>query len=365
MEPWVGLPASNVPIKRCRLVCDPTQHWSCVRRDRSSWSNRTSPSFRYSNYVLSIVIPVLNDEFYIEECVASCLRLDISSLEVCVCDNASTDSTTTIVESIVGRDSRVRVEKHEDRVDAVTNWKRAFEMSRGELVLFLGSDDYLVDGPWSLVVNDLEGSTDMPCVFLRMEYFSDLSGQVLERLPPDDVVKALGSGKASFVEWMISHSNHDELIYAVWRRSLLAAAIDVIRDPAMESTAWWWTLAASLSAGPESAKSSVTDEVLLRKRYEKKRPESPELDEGSSTTVKRRRYQLRPVVDRSRLEFRRRTNTVANAIQVHALAGLSWSALWQLVFATRKHSSGQASFNIASLGHWSPRRVVRGWVRDR
>lgn len=59
--------------------------------------------------LVSIVIPVYNDEEVIAGALDSCLRQTLAAIEVIVVDDASSDRTADVVQQYAERDPRVRI----------------------------------------------------------------------------------------------------------------------------------------------------------------------------------------------------------------------------------------------------------------
>ena len=91
--------------------------------------------------LVSICIPVYNDETTIRETMLSALHQSYENIEIVVVDNCSTDRTLTIVKSFT--DQRIRVYRNESNIGMVGNWNRAISLARGEYMLLLCGDDRL------------------------------------------------------------------------------------------------------------------------------------------------------------------------------------------------------------------------------
>src|SRR2546428_1998680 len=87
--------------------------------------------------LVSVVIPVYNQERYIAEAVDSVLRQTYPDVELVVVDDGSTDRTPEIVK---GYGSRLRY-MHQDNSGAATALNRGIQAASGELVGWLSSDD--------------------------------------------------------------------------------------------------------------------------------------------------------------------------------------------------------------------------------
>jgi glycosyltransferase involved in cell wall biosynthesis len=112
--------------------------------------------------LLSIAIPTRNRSRYLSLNLHQ-LRLMFTRsqmklpVEVIVSDNASTDDTFRIVESIQSSGLPIRyVCNHED-IGSDRNIAQCFRLSAGSYVLILGDDDLLVDGALLYLTNALRG----------------------------------------------------------------------------------------------------------------------------------------------------------------------------------------------------------------
>ena len=96
--------------------------------------------------LISVVIPVLNAEEFIEECVRSVLSQELNEydLKIHVFDNNSSDKTLSILQGI--NDSRIMVHSSVDTVSAPSNWNRVSELAEGGFVKLLPADDTLLPG---------------------------------------------------------------------------------------------------------------------------------------------------------------------------------------------------------------------------
>lgn len=91
------------------------------------------------NPLVSIVIPVYNREDFVGEAIESALAQTYDNIEIVVVDNCSTDKTWDIV--LKYENSKLRAYRNETNIGPVLNWKRGIELSKGEFIKLLFSDD--------------------------------------------------------------------------------------------------------------------------------------------------------------------------------------------------------------------------------
>jgi len=87
--------------------------------------------------MVSVVIPVYNDEKYIRESVESALNQEYKNLEVIVVDDGSSDLTPKILQNFGGRIHYIRQEN--SGTAAALN--KGIQKAKGQLIAWLSSDD--------------------------------------------------------------------------------------------------------------------------------------------------------------------------------------------------------------------------------
>lgn len=91
---------------------------------------------------VSIIIPVYNDERFIEDCLLSLKCQTFENFEVILIDDCSTDSTFEIVREKF-QDDRIRVVRNEKNLMTAESRNRGLELARGEFIFFMDHDDML------------------------------------------------------------------------------------------------------------------------------------------------------------------------------------------------------------------------------
>ncbi|MFC4632082.1 glycosyltransferase [Promicromonospora alba] len=91
--------------------------------------------------LVSIVLPVHNDEAWVGNAIESALRQSNGQFEVICVDDASTDGTSEVIEGYRSRDERVRLIRLEQNGSAFQGRRAGIMAAQGEYVLFLDGDD--------------------------------------------------------------------------------------------------------------------------------------------------------------------------------------------------------------------------------
>ncbi|HVM31555.1 MAG TPA: glycosyltransferase [bacterium] len=104
-----------------------------------------SPRRQRPSPEVSILIPTYNQAPFLDQAISSALMQTFPSLEVVVLDDASQDETPQVAQKWKA-DPRFRYLRNDRNLGRVANYRKAVaECARGEWVLMLDGDDYLID----------------------------------------------------------------------------------------------------------------------------------------------------------------------------------------------------------------------------
>jgi len=90
---------------------------------------------------ISVGMPVYNGEKYLDQALNSICNQDFDDFELIISDNASTDGTQKICKTYAAKDSRIRYFRNERNIGAAPNYRKVFELSRGEFFKWCAHDD--------------------------------------------------------------------------------------------------------------------------------------------------------------------------------------------------------------------------------
>ncbi|MEE9413968.1 MAG: glycosyltransferase family 2 protein [Acidimicrobiales bacterium] len=93
--------------------------------------------------LISLVMPTMNSEKFIERSLDSIFQQQYSRLEVIIIDGGSSDGTLGIVEKYRDRITQVISEADDGQANAIN---KGFELARGEVFCWLNADDLLAAG---------------------------------------------------------------------------------------------------------------------------------------------------------------------------------------------------------------------------
>lgn len=110
--------------------------------------------------LLSIIVPVYNQERYLDVCIESIAKQDYHNMEIILVDDGSTDNSPYICDKWLEKDSRIRVVHTSSRgLSAARN--TGLDISTGVFVTFVDSDDYISEGTYSNVMLEISDDIDI------------------------------------------------------------------------------------------------------------------------------------------------------------------------------------------------------------
>jgi len=124
--------------------------------------------------MLSIIMPVYNDEKYLKRAIDSVISQTFSEWELIVVNDGSTDNTSSIIKSYNSPKIKI-IEKRHTGVSDSRNV--GLKEAKGEYIAFLDADDYLKNNMYEIFISNIKDS-DI-CVS-GYELQSELNSKILE-----------------------------------------------------------------------------------------------------------------------------------------------------------------------------------------
>lgn len=160
--------------------------------------------------MISIIIPIYNDEKYIVQCLDSIINQTYKDFEVLCMDDGSTDNTVSILNSYAEKDHRFKIFPNTHKGPG---WQRNFgiENSNGDYITFMDHDD-IVDPIWleklykTLIVNNV----DVACCCYRK--FNEEENSVQDYICSDKFTKLIEIDLNTIPEELVG------AWFAPWRR---------------------------------------------------------------------------------------------------------------------------------------------------
>lgn len=91
--------------------------------------------------LISVVVPVYNQEKYLEKCLLSILGQTYTNLEILIVDDASTDKSAQIIDQYARQDQRIRVKRNPENRGLSYTRNAGIDEAKGGYIGFVDSDD--------------------------------------------------------------------------------------------------------------------------------------------------------------------------------------------------------------------------------
>ena len=108
----------------------------------------------YSDKV-SVIVPVYNVEEYLEKCVLSIVYQTYGNLEIILVDDGSTDKSGELCDTLSKKYNRIKV-IHKSNAGLSSARNAGVEISQGEYLLFVDSDDYINNNMVEVMLNAMK-----------------------------------------------------------------------------------------------------------------------------------------------------------------------------------------------------------------
>ena len=116
--------------------------------------------------MVSVIVPLYNQEQYIIECIASIQQQTYKNIEIVIIDDGSEDMGYSMCEEAQKEDPRIRL-FHQENQGSVSSRKFGVKKALGEWVMFVDGDDYIDKWLVETLVNSADSDTDMVASGMR------------------------------------------------------------------------------------------------------------------------------------------------------------------------------------------------------
>lgn len=111
--------------------------------------------------LVSIIIPIYNNDKYLEKCLDSVLQQKYDSMEIILVDDGSTDDSLLICKEYAKNDKRIKVIEN-PHMGSIEARRSGMLAATGQYCMFVDSDDWIADDLLSSLGAYIEdGSFDM------------------------------------------------------------------------------------------------------------------------------------------------------------------------------------------------------------
>ncbi|MCJ7691131.1 MAG: glycosyltransferase, partial [Clostridiaceae bacterium] len=122
--------------------------------------------------ILTIGIPTYNRAKFLRKCLENIYSQvgNDSRFEVLVCDNDSTDNTSTMINELLQKYETLVYYKNDTNIGVSKNIQKVLDISKGDYINLHGDDDYFNDGVYSAIINMINENRDCDLMYLSMKW---------------------------------------------------------------------------------------------------------------------------------------------------------------------------------------------------
>ncbi len=181
--------------------------------------------------VVSIIIPVYNNQDFISEAIDSVLIQTYSKWDLVIIDDGSTDNTKQIVFKYSTNDSRIRYYYQQNKGQAAAR-NIGISNSKGKFIAFLDADDVWIKDKIEVQLKTLvKFNADL--VFSNAGYFSDSNKVTINQLSQKGALDERGLFKDLFQRSSIANSS------VLLKRDILSTVGLFDESPELRGTEDW------------------------------------------------------------------------------------------------------------------------------
>lgn len=141
--------------------------------------------------LVSIGLPLLNEEAFIAKTLDSLLAQDYENVEIVISDNGSVDRTQEICSAYAAKDPRIRYHRFEKTVDISENWARAFQFSEGTFFMWACGHDLFLPNYVSACMNEMIHDPSVVLCYTEIALI-DVNGKERFTLPAPPSTQNIG-----------------------------------------------------------------------------------------------------------------------------------------------------------------------------
>lgn len=130
---------------------------------------------------VSVIVPVYNNEKYVETCIRSICQQTYQNLEILVINDGSTDGSRQILERMAEKDKRIRL-THQENAGVSAARNKGIELADGEYLTFVDGDDY-VSADYIEKFYECAKKQNAEIVICGVTYVEE-EGRILKRILP-------------------------------------------------------------------------------------------------------------------------------------------------------------------------------------
>lgn len=125
---------------------------------------------------ISVIIPVYNEEEYLNECIDSVINQSYENLEIISINDKSTDNSLKILEDYAQKDSRITLINNPKNKGLGFSRNVGLKYATGDYIFFIDSDDSILENTLELLLKNAI-SNDSDVVLYKLLFYNNVTGE--------------------------------------------------------------------------------------------------------------------------------------------------------------------------------------------
>ncbi|MEO8664829.1 MAG: glycosyltransferase family 2 protein [Ignavibacteria bacterium] len=171
-----------------------------------------------SEPIITVGIPVYNEEKYLASTIQSVLDQTLKNIEIVIADNCSTDSSYDIAMGYAERDPRISVYRQEENIGIPNNFRFALNKSKTKYFIWLGAHDMFKPDYLERGVEFLEKNKNVLMAYPRAEWI-DTENKFISNL--DEDIQTTGLSKRDALIKVVSNTDSGVGVHGIYVTSAL------------------------------------------------------------------------------------------------------------------------------------------------
>lgn len=164
------------------------------------------------NPKVSVIVPVYNTSFFLEECLNSLCNQSLQDIEIICIDDCSTDSSIDVLSRYAKQDKRIKVERHLINKGIGGARNTGVKVARAPLIASIDSDDFVTESMIERLYTTLIDDDSDIAACGRIEVTE--SGDYLRHVCPVRQLVTLGDPNHN-----IFHVTEPSFVQKIWKKS--------------------------------------------------------------------------------------------------------------------------------------------------
>lgn len=174
--------------------------------------------------MISVIIPVHNDEKYLYVSINSVLNQTYQDFEIICIDDASTDSSLKILEYFANKDSRIKILRNEYSKGPGYTRNRGLDVAEGKYISCLDGDDWLSPKAFEILIEKAENDNLDVLIFKNIVYYEGWQNFGMEKYYDMEFMDIWDS--KVFNHWELDKTRLFSIPNAPWNKLYLRSFLD-------------------------------------------------------------------------------------------------------------------------------------------